>query len=102
MHWGALKSYIMAPPLTVIKIVKYCFIWGGGGSLGGAKVLQMIMAPPPLSVIKIVKYCGVWGGGAKTLQKIVPPPLTVIKIVKYCGVRGGGHWRGRSAKILQN
>ena len=70
------------PPLSVIKIVKYCVIWGGGGSLGDAKILQMIMAPP-LSVIKIVKYCGVWG--AKTLQKIMAPPLSVIKIVKYCG-----------------
>ena len=34
----------------------------GGGALGGAKILQKIMAPP-LSVIKIVKYCGVVGGG---------------------------------------
>ena len=54
---------IMAPPLSVIKIVKYCDVWGGGGiGGGGAKILQKIMAPP-LSVIKIVKYCDVWGGG---------------------------------------
>ena len=102
---GALKSYMMAPPLSVIKIVKYCVILvGGGGSLGDVKILQMIMAPPPLSVIKIVKYCGVWGGGgAKTVQKIVarPPPLTVIKIVKYCGVRGGGGI-GREGRERQN
>ena len=44
----------------------------GGGALGGAKILQKIMALP-LSVIKIVKYCGVVGGGggigsAKILQ----------------------------------
>ena len=53
----------MAPPLFVIKIVKYCGA-GGEGALGGggAKILQKIMAPP-LSVIKIVKYCGVGGGG---------------------------------------
>ena len=41
----------------------YCGVWGGGGGgIGGAKILQKIMAPP-LSVIKIVKYCGVWEGG---------------------------------------
>ena len=32
-------------------------------------------------------------GGAKILQKIMAPPLSVIKTVKNCGVgRGGGHW----------
>ena len=69
----------------------------GGGALGGAKILQKIMAPP-LSVIKIVKYCDVWreggigggGGFAKILQKIMAPPLSIIKIVKYCDVWGGG------------
>ena len=52
------------PPLPVVKIVKYCDVWGGGGALGGAKILQKIMTPP-LSVIKIVKYCSVVreGGG---------------------------------------
>ena len=50
----------MAPPLPVIKIVKYCDVWAGG--IGGAKILQKIMASP-LSVIKIVKYCGIIGGG---------------------------------------
>ena len=55
-----LTSYgiLAPPPLTVIKIVKYCGVWGRGGG----KVLQKIMAPPPLSVIKIVKCCGVGGG----------------------------------------
>ena len=77
--------------------------WEGGGTLGGAKILQKIMALP-LSVIKIVKYCDVWGGGgalggAKILQKIMAPPLSVIKIVKYCGVVGGGGIG--SAKIPQ-
>ena len=51
----------MAPPLSVIRIVKCCGVWGGG-ALRGAKILQKIMAPL-LSVIKIVKYCGVMGGG---------------------------------------
>ena len=58
---------IMASPLSVIKIVKYCSVRdGGGGALrginAGAKILQKIMASP-LSVIKIVKYCGIRGGG---------------------------------------
>ena len=52
---------IMAPPLSVIRIVKYCDVWGGG-ALAGAKILQNIMAPA-LSIIKIVKYCGVVRGG---------------------------------------
>ena len=52
----------MAPPLPVIKIVKYCDVWGGGIGGGGPKILQKIMASP-LTVIKIVKYCGVRGGG---------------------------------------
>ena len=48
---------------AVINIVKYCGVGGGGGgSLGGAKILQMVM-PAPLSVSKIVRYRGVWGGG---------------------------------------
>ena len=50
---------IMAPPLSVIKMVKYCGVREGGG----AKVLQKIMVPP-LSVIKMAKYCGFGGGGA--------------------------------------
>ena len=50
---------IMAPPLSVIKMVKYCSVGGGGGI---AKIPQKLMAPP-LSVIKMGKYCGVGGGG---------------------------------------
>ena len=46
----------MAPPLSVIKIVKYCGVRGGGG-IGDAKIPQKIVATP-LSVIKIIKYCG--------------------------------------------
>ena len=60
----------------------------GGGSLGGAKILQEIMTPPSIFVIiNIVKYSGVGvgGGGAKILQQIMAPPLSVIKIIKYCG-----------------
>ena len=41
---------IMVPPLSVIKIVKYCGgVWGGGG-IGGAKILKKTMAPPSLSL----------------------------------------------------
>ena len=40
-----LTSYkILALPLPVIKIVKYCGVWEGG------KILQKIMAPPSLSL----------------------------------------------------
>ena len=86
-----IRQNIMASPLSVIKIVKYCGVRGGGtlpGINAGAKIIQKIMASP-LSVIKIVKYCGVRGrgalrginAGAKILQKIMAPPLSVIKIV---------------------
>ena len=56
------------PPLSLIDIVKYCYVWGGGAP----KSYKKIMAPP-LSAIKIVKYCGVVVGGggigsAKILQ----------------------------------
>ena len=85
----------MAPPLPVIKIVKYCDAWGGG-ALGGAKILQKIMASS-LSVIKIVKYCGVRGGEEGIAGRENPtkdkcaPSLCHYKIVKYCGVgRGRG------------
>ena len=49
----------------------------GWGALGGAKILQKIMAPP-LSVAKMVKYCGVvgMGGGA----------LVALKSYKHNGV----------------
>ena len=39
---------IMAPPLSVIKMVKYCDVAGGGGALGALKPTN-IMAPPSLS-----------------------------------------------------
>ena len=65
----------MAPPLLVIKIVKYCGVWGGGG---------------PLSATKIEQYCGARGGGRQNPTKDNGAPLSVMKIVKYCGVGGGG------------
>ena len=45
-HWGGaiiLQNDNGAPSLSVIKIVKYCGVWGGG-----AKILQKIIAPPSL------------------------------------------------------
>ena len=46
----------MAPPLSVIKIVKYCGVGGGVNGTGPGGVPKDIGAPS-LSVIKIVKYC---------------------------------------------
>ena len=84
---GALKSYKNnGAPLSVIKIVKYCVVWGGGAlGGGGAKILQKIMAPS-LFIIKIVTYCGIReeGGhwGRQNQSKDNGAPLSVIKIVK--------------------
>ena len=83
---------LMAPPLSVIKIVKYCGV-RGGRVIGGAKILQRYWRP--LSVIKIVKYCGVWGrwgiaGRQNPTKDNGAPSLSVINIVKYCGVGGEG------------
>ena len=85
----------MAPPLSVIKIVKYCDVWGGRGALGGAKILQKIMAPP-LSVIKIVKYCDVVGGGGalvalKSYKHNGAPSLLLRLLSLGRPERGGGH-----------
>ena len=82
----------MAPPLSVIKIVKYCGV-RGGGSLRALKSYKDNGAP---SHCHQDKYCAVWGGGgggsmggAKILQKIMAPPLSVIKIEQYCGPSSG-------------
>ena len=55
-----ISQNIIAPPLSVIEIVKYCGVVGGG-ALGALKSYKNKGAP--LSVIKIVKNFGVWGGG---------------------------------------
>ena len=78
-HQNTTKDIGAPLSLSVIKIVKYCGVWGGDALGGGGKILQKIMVPC-LSVIKIVKCCGAGGGGgalggAKILQKIMAPPL---------------------------
>ena len=60
----------MAPPLPVIKIVKYCGVWGRGGGIGGRKNPTKDYGAP-LSVIKIVKCCVVGGGGGIGGDKIL-------------------------------
>ena len=82
-----LTSYriLAPPPLSVIKIVKYCGVWGRGGGCHNPTKDN----GAPLSVINLVKYCcvvGGGGGGAKILQRVMPAPLFVSKIV----VSGGG------------
>ena len=104
MGGAKILQKIIAPPLSVIKIVKYYDVWGGGGggALGGAKILQKIMAPP-LSVIKIVKYCNVVrGGGALVELKFYKhngaPSLSLRLLSIVASARRGGIG---GAKILQ-
>ena len=83
----------MAPTLSIIKIVKYCGVVGGGGALVAPKSYKHNDAPSLslrlLSIVASGEGGGHWGGGAKILQKIMAPTLSIIKIVKYCGVMGG-------------
>ena len=74
----------MAPPLSVIKIVKYCGVGGGGGGvwvIGGAKILQRLKK----------SYKKLWR----------PLALSVIKIEQYCGAKGGGPWGGGALGTLK-
>ena len=73
----------MAPPLSVIKIVKYCDVWVGG-HWGAPKSPKDNGAP--LSVIKIVIIIvasgegGIEGPQNPTIDNCAP--LSVIKIFK--------------------
>ena len=58
---------LIASLISIIKIVKYFGIVGGGA----LKSYKMIMAPP-LSVIKIVKYCGQKYNAYKQYNCILP------------------------------
>ena len=90
---GAKK--IMAPSLSVIKIVIVLWRLGGGG---GAKILQMIMALP-LSVMMIVILISIVGAwGAQKSYKNNGAPLSGITIVKYGGVWGEGGGAPKSYK----
>ena len=75
--------------------------------MGGAKILQKIMAFLSLSLrLLSIVTSGEEGGAlgdAKILQEILAPPLSVIKIVKYCDVWGGeGALRGRQNPTKNN
>ena len=95
----AIGAFPPFAPFPVIKIVKYCNVWGGGGGGigggGGAKILQKIMAPT-LSIIKIVKYCGVVGGGGalvalKSYKHNDAPSLSLRLLSIVASGEGGGH-----------
>ena len=83
---------IMAPPFSVIKIVKYCGVVGGE-HWGRQNPKKYNGAP--LSVIKIVKYCGVWGGGhwgRQNTKKIMAPPSLSLRLLSIVAFgEGGGH-----------
>ena len=89
--WGAkILQKIMAPPLSVIKIVKYCGVVEGGRGTSGAKIHKHNGVPALFFILLSIVASGegviVGGGGTKILLKIMTP----IKINKYCGVGGGG------------
>ena len=72
----------MVPPLSVIKINKYCGVGGGGGvAWGGAKILQKIMASS-LFAIKINKYCGQKYNAYKQYNCILPVTNWRLRVVK--------------------
>ena len=83
MGWGIgggpkILQKIMAPPLSAIKIAKYCGVVGGGGALVALKSYKHNGAPSlPLRLLSIVASGegAALGGGAKILQKIMMPPL---------------------------
>ena len=71
MGGGKILQEIIAPPFSVIKIVKYCGV--GEGGIGAPKYNKKIMAPPSLSLrlLSIVASGegGIGHGGAKILKK---------------------------------
>ena len=119
----------MAPPLSVIKIVKYCGVVGGGGALlalksykhNGASSLSLSLLSivaswegggalvslksykhngAPFLSLRLLSIVASGEGGAKILQKIMTP----IKINKYCGIGGvcgGGGGIGEALKFYK-
>ena len=53
----------MAPPLSVIKIVKYCDVWGGGWALARQNITKNIGVPLSLSLRLLSIVTSVEGGG---------------------------------------
>ena len=82
-----------APSLSLIKIVKYCGDWGGGGIWGGRQNPTHDNGVPslPLRWLCIVALeegggaLGDWGRQNQTNDNGAPS-LSVIKIDKYCDV----------------
>ena len=102
MGGAKILQKIMAPTLSIIKIVKYCGVVGGGGALVALKSYKHNDAPSlSLRLLSIVAS-GEGGGhwGRQNPIKEMASPLSVIKIVNYCGVVGGGGGIA-GAKILQ-
>ena len=81
----------LPPPLTVIKITKYCGVTGGG-ALRATKSYKNDSVPRLCHYDSKV-FWNLWGGGggAKILQNDNGAPLSVIKIVKYCGQKYDAH-----------
>ena len=73
-HWGDAKilQMIMAPPLFVIKINKYCGAGEGGGVREAALKFYTRLRRPLLFVIKINKYCGQKYNANKQYNCILP------------------------------
>ena len=63
------------PPLSVIKIVKYGSVGGGGRRQNPTQDYGA-----PLSVIKMVKYCDVGGGGGGTLGALKPTNIMALPL----------------------
>ena len=64
--------------------------------------MQLAPTPPPSLSSRRLGRRGRALGGAKILQKIMAPPLSVIKIVKYCDVVGGGRGALVALKSYKN
>ena len=71
-------TQIMASPLPVIKIVKYCGVRGGEGGIAGRENLTKDNGTPSLCHYKIVKYCGVGGGGGGALIRGRQNPTQIM------------------------
>ena len=79
---------------------------GGGGAMGGAKILQKIMASP-LSVIKIEQYCSARGKGGgcvgdANLTKIMAPPPLSLRLLSIVGSGEVGGGVGGGIAVHQN